>query len=212
MESMFDRATKAAGTKLTKMRWALGLNGLLAVAVGVVILVWPGISLYALTILFGAYALAGGVIGLGAVISGSVKEERGWLVLYSLLGIAVGVMVIVWPNISALALLYVIGAYAVAGGIIAVGGAFWLGFLDGADRALLVLSGLVSILFGIVMFARPGAGALVVLTLIAAFSLVSGITELVVAIGGKRIVEHDLKRVFAPARQSAPETAKPASA
>ena len=58
MESTFDRATKLAGTQLTKMRWALGLNGLLSVAVGVVILVWPGISLFALTILFGAYALA----------------------------------------------------------------------------------------------------------------------------------------------------------
>jgi hypothetical protein len=63
MESTFDRATKIASTQLTKMRWALGLNGLLSVAVGVVILVWPGISLYALTILFGAYALATGVVG-----------------------------------------------------------------------------------------------------------------------------------------------------
>ncbi len=204
MESTFDRATKAAGKDLTKVRWALGINGLLSVAVGVVILVWPGISLYALTLLFGVYALTGGVIGLGAAISGAVKQERGWLVLYSLLGIGIGIAVVVWPNISALALLYVIGAYAVAGGIIAIGGAFYLRFLDGGDKALLVLSGLVSILFGVVMFARPGDGALVLLTLIAAFALVSGITELVVAIGGKQIVEHDLKRAFAPPKATKP--------
>jgi uncharacterized membrane protein HdeD (DUF308 family) len=55
MEATFDRFTQMANTQLTKMRWALGLNGALAVAFGVVILVWPGISLYALTILFGAY-------------------------------------------------------------------------------------------------------------------------------------------------------------
>ena len=197
MESTFDRATKIASTQLTKMRWALGLNGVLSVAVGVVILVWPGISLFALTILFGAYALATGVIGLASAFSGTDKSERGWLVVSSLLGIAVGVIVLVWPDISALALLYVIGAYAVFLGLIAIYGAFALP-LDGGDSALLGLSGLVSILFGIVMFAKPGDGALVVLALIAAFALVTGITEIVVAIGAQRILQSDLKRMFVP--------------
>jgi uncharacterized membrane protein HdeD (DUF308 family) len=66
----------------------------------------------------------------------------------------------------------------------------------------MILSGLVSILFGVVMFAKPGAGALVALALIAAFALVTGITELVVAIGGKRLLESDLKRSFAPRPQT----------
>ena len=197
MESMFDRVEKTAGTQLTKMRWALGLNGLLSVAFGVVILVWPGISLFALTILFGAYALATGVVGLYYSFTAQATGERGWLILSSLLGIAVGVMVLVWPSISELALLYVIGAYAIALGILAIGGAFWLP-LDGGDTALMILSGAVSILFGIVIFARPGAGALVTLALIAAFALITGITELVVAVGGQRLVESDLKRAFTP--------------
>ena len=203
MESAFDRAEKTVGTQLTKMRWALGLNGLLSVVVGVVILMWPGISLYALTILVGAYALATGVLGLYYSFTAEAKSERGWLVFSSLLGIAVGVIVLVWPSISALALLYVIGAYAVALGIIAVIGAFWLP-LDGGDTALMILSGLISIVFGIVIFAKPGDGALVTLALIAAFALVTGVTELVVAIGGKRLVESDLKRAFAPPKQPQP--------
>ena len=197
MESMFDRATKTANTQLTKMRWALGLNGLLALAVGVVILVWPNISLYALTILFGAYSLASGVVAIGAALQGAAKGERAWLVVYGLLGIAVGVMVVVWPGISELALLYVIGAYAVALGILAVVGAFYLP-LDGGDTALMILSGVVSILFGIVIFAKPGEGALVVLALIAAFALITGITELIVAIGGKRLFASSVKRTFTP--------------
>jgi len=86
----------------------------------------------------------------------------------------------------------VIGAYAITFGIIQAGGAFWLP-LDGADKALLLFSGFVSILFGIVMFAKPDEGALVVLALIAAFSLVVGVSELVLAIGGKRIAEARLK-------------------
>ena len=196
MESVLNRVNKMADTQLTKMRWALGLNGLLSIALGVVILVWPGISVFALTIVFGAYALASGVVGLFSSFTAQADGERGWLILSGLLGIAVGIVVLVWPSISALALLYVIGAYAVALGIIAVVGAFWLP-IDGGDTALMILSGLVSILFGIVIFARPGDGVLVTLALIAAFALVTGITELVVAIGGKRLVESDLKRSFA---------------
>jgi uncharacterized membrane protein HdeD (DUF308 family) len=196
MESTFDRAVQTAGTQLTKMRWVLGLNGLLSIAYGVVIIVWPGISLFALVILFGAYSLATGVIGLGTAFS-MPAGGRGWLVFSSLLGIALGVMVFLWTGMSALALLYVIGAYAISFGILAIIGAFRLPF-DGGDTALLALSGLVGILFGIVMFAKPGDGALVVLSLIAAFALVKGATELVVAVGGKRLIAGDLKRTFAP--------------
>jgi uncharacterized membrane protein HdeD (DUF308 family) len=205
MESVFDRVEKTANTQLTKWRWALGLNGLLAVASGVVILVWPDISLFALTILFGAWTLATGVVGLAAAFSGAARQERGWMALSSLLGIGVGAAVLIWPDISELALLYVIGAYAVALGVLTVIGAFYLP-LDGGDTALLVLSGLVSILFGIVMFAKPGAGALVTLALIAAFALVTGITELVVAIGGKRLVESSVRQSFA---SRAPSSRKP---
>jgi uncharacterized membrane protein HdeD (DUF308 family) len=199
MSSILEQAGKLAGTQLTKARWALGINGALSIAFGVVILIWPGISLYALTILFGAYATASGIVGLGAVISGAAKEERGWLVVSSLLNIAVGVVVFAWTGISALALLYVIGAWAVVLGIVTIGGAFWLPF-SGGDSALLVLTGLVSILFGIVMFAKPGDGALVLLALIAAFALVAGISELVVAIGGERLLQRRVRTALGPAK------------
>jgi uncharacterized membrane protein HdeD (DUF308 family) len=200
METTFDRVTQMASTQLTKMRWALGLNGALSVLFGVVILVWPEISLYALTILFGAYAMASGIVSLATSFSGAARGERGWLVFSGLLGIGVGIAVLVWPSISALALLYVIGAYAVALGVIAIVGAFYLP-IDGSDTFLLILTGLISILFGIAMFAQPGDGALVVLALIAAFALVTGVTELVVAIGGKRLLEGDIKRALAPRAQ-----------
>jgi uncharacterized membrane protein HdeD (DUF308 family) len=194
MDSILERTGEIAGTQLTKLRWALGINGTLSIAFGVAVLIWPGISLFALTILFGAYATATGIIGLGAVISGTAKQGRGWLVVSSLLGIAVGVMVLLWTGISALALLYVIGAYAVALGIITIGGAFYLP-IDGTDSALFVLAGLVSILFGIVMFAKPGDGALVLLALIAVFALVIGVSEVVAAIGGKRLLGDGAKQL-----------------
>jgi uncharacterized membrane protein HdeD (DUF308 family) len=199
MDSIIERAGEMAGAQLTTLRWALGINGALSIAFGVVILIWPGISLFALTILFGAYTAATGIIGLGTAISGTARQGRGWLVVSSLLGIAVGVMVLLWTGISALALLYVIGAYAIALGIITIGGAFYLP-VDGTDSALFVLGGLVSILFGIVMFARPGDGALVLLALIAVFALVTGFSEVVAAIGGRRLIDRGAKQLMARAR------------
>jgi len=192
-----DRFRQRVETQVTKARWALGINGALAVATAVLIIVWPNISLEALVIVFGAFSLARGIIGLGSAISSPVREGRGWLVLSSLASIAIGVVVFFWTDMSALALLYVIGAYAITLGIFAIWGAF-AAPLDREDSIALGLTGVVSILFGIVMFAEPGSGALVLLALIAAYLLVIGVGELTVAIGGKRLLNAELKRVLAP--------------
>ena len=197
MDSLLEQAGKMADTQLTKLRWALGIYGVLSIIFGLVVIVWPGISLFALTILVGAWFLATGIVGLVTLASGSVTEGKGWLVFKSLLDVALGVIVFVWPGMSALALLYVVGIYAVLLGIVTIVGAFSLPF-SGGDSALLVLSGIVSIVFGVVMFAMPGTGALVLLALIAAFALVAGVSELVVAIGGRRLVEKRISSAFAP--------------
>ena len=195
---------KLAETQVKKWRWALGLRGLASVILGVIILAWPGISLFALTIVVGVYAIAIGAVELGAAFRSELKQERGWLVVSGLLGIAVGVAIIAWPDISSLALLYVIGAYAIALGILVVIAAFRLP-LDGRDTALTTLTGLVSVMFGIVIFAKPGAGALAVLALIAAFALVTGVSELVVAIAGKQLFERSVKRTFATRPKATPQ-------
>ena len=207
MDTMLDRAATNARTQITKMRWVLGLHGLASVVFGVMILAWPGISVYALTIVFGAYTLGTGIVEFGTAFTAQAREERGWLILRGLLGITVGVLVFAWPGISALALLYVIGGYAVALGILAVAASFRLP-LDGNGKASMILIGLASIVFGIVIFAKPGAGALAVLALIAAFALVTGVTELVVAIGGEKLLERKAK-TFAPPRTSTKTTPQP---
>src|SRR5581483_1484044 len=193
MNSLPDPA-KLVGTQVKKWRWALGLHGLASVVFGVIVLAWPGISVFALTIVFGAYTLAVGITQVATAFSSKHKQERGALILSGLLGTAVGIVVLAWPSISALALLYVIGTYAVVLGLIAIVASFQLP-LDGHDTPLAVLNGLVAIVFGIVIFARPGAGALAVLALIAAFALVTGVSELVVSIGGKKLVEWRLQKL-----------------
>jgi uncharacterized membrane protein HdeD (DUF308 family) len=181
--------------QFNKLRWWLGINGALSVAFGAAILFWPSISLYALTILFGAYATATGAVGLVSAISGTADGEGGWLAVMSILNFGIGVAVLVWPSISALALLYVVGFWAIVLGINTIGGAFWLP-LKGGDSAGLALIGLVSILFGLVMFAKPGDGALVLVALISAYALVNGASHVIFAIDGKRIVKRRSKRVL----------------
>lgn len=124
-----------------------------------------------------------------------MKTHRGWMAFAGGLSVVAGLLVLFWPSMGELALLYVIGIYAITLGVITAGGAFRLP-VSGADKALLLLSGIVSVLFGIVMFAKPGAGALAVLALIAAYSIVTGVSQIVVAIGGKRLVEADVRRAI----------------
>jgi uncharacterized membrane protein HdeD (DUF308 family) len=201
METMFDRAAEISRTQVKKFRWAIGLHGLASAVVGVLILAWPGIGVYALTIVFGAWTLVTGFVDFGAAATTNRKEERGWLVWRGILGVSVGAIVLVWPSISSLALLYVIGAYAVLLGMLVIAASFRLP-LEGRDTASLVLTGLIAIVFGIVIFAKPGAGALAVLALIAAFALVVGVSELVVAIGGEKLLERKLKKQTTPSRKT----------
>jgi len=132
MSSLFEQAQQMAGTELKKVRWALGISGVLSIALGALIIIWPGISLFALVIVFGAFTFARGVVGLATAFSTSMKAGRGWLIASSLASIAVGLVVFFWTDMSALALLYVVGAYAIGLGIITIGGAFWLP-LSGGD-------------------------------------------------------------------------------
>jgi uncharacterized membrane protein HdeD (DUF308 family) len=183
----FDDARSIVKTQVTKLRWALGFNGALSIAFSAAIVLWPDISLYALVLLVGVLALARGILGVVTAIGNPGIPSRGWMLVGSIAGIVIGVLVFANTGMSALALLYVIGAYAIVLGVAAIGSAFVLP-LSGGDSALLGLTGLVSVLFGIVMFVEPGEGAIALLALIAAYSLIVGFAEVIVAIGGKRLL------------------------
>jgi uncharacterized membrane protein HdeD (DUF308 family) len=158
------------------------LRGVLAIAFAVVILIWPEIGLTALIALFGAYALVSGVTAIAGAFNAPVRRDRrAWLVFEGLLSIAVGVVVFVWPNLSALGLLYAIAAWAIALGIVEMSLAFALP-LSGGRSLLLSLGGVLSVAFGVVMFAHPGAGGVALLALIAAFALVTGAIQIAFAL------------------------------
>ena len=157
---------------------SLILRGLLAVTVGVVALAWPGVTVLALVILFAVYAfIAAATEAMRAFSSATAGPVVGHLLL-GLVNIAAGVIALAWPGPTALVLVLLVGAWATATGLIEIFAGFRAGEPAGT-RALFFLSGLVSIAFGIVLFARPDMGAVTLALLFGLFNLIYGISTLV---------------------------------
>jgi uncharacterized membrane protein HdeD (DUF308 family) len=184
---------------------AMAFRGAIAIAFSAVIVIWPKIGLTALIALFGAFALVSGIATIvGAFNVPLPGKRRAWLVVEGLLGVAVGIVVFIWPGLSALGLLYAIAAWAIATGIFEIALSFNLP-ISGRRSLLLGLGGLLSIAFGVIMFAEPGAGAIALLALIAAFALVSGVMQIVCAFELRRVVG-ELERPFRPYTTPKPVT------
>ena len=159
--------------------WALALRGLFAVLFGITAFVLPGITLAVLVLLYGAYALVDGVFAIAAALVGrTVRHALVGPAVRGLLGIAVGVMTFVWPGITELALLYMIAAWAVVTGVFEIVAAIRLR-KEIQGEWLLVLSGVLSVLFGLALVVYPGAGALAIVWLIGPYAIVFGVLLLV---------------------------------
>jgi uncharacterized membrane protein HdeD (DUF308 family) len=150
-------------------------RGVLAVIIGIVALAWPGVTILALVILFAVYAFMDA--GFQAV-RGFSSRRAGPVVGHLLLGlidVGAGVVALAWPAPTALVLVLVVAFWAVFGGFSEVFAAFGPGETAGR-RALDVITGVVWIAFGVVLFSRPGLGAVTVAILFGLFSLISGST------------------------------------
>lgn len=150
------------------------LRGALAILFGVLAFIWPGITLFTLVIMYGAFAFVDGVLALVAAIRGGTPAPRWWLALVGLFGIAAGVLTLFWPQITALVLLLFIAAWGIVTGIFQIIGAIRLRHeIDG--EWLLIASGVLSVVFGLLLVAWPGAGALAMILVIGSFAIMYGI-------------------------------------
>ena len=152
---------------------SLILRGVLAVIVGILALAWPAVTILALVILFAVFAFVdAGFQTVRAFTSGRPGPVIGHLLLV-LIDLAAGVIAIAWPGPTVFVLVLVVGVWAFVGGLSEVFAAFNAGETAGT-RVLYVLTGLVWVAFGVVLFARPGLGAVTLALLFGLFNLISG--------------------------------------
>jgi uncharacterized membrane protein HdeD (DUF308 family) len=170
---------------LKSLSTSLIVRGLLAVAVGIVALAWPGITILALVILFAIYAfIAAGMEAVKAFSSERAGPVMGHLLL-GLVDVGAGVIALAWPGPTALVLVLLVGAWAMVAGLVEIYAGSQVGESAGT-RALFFVSGLISIAFGIVLFARPGVGAVTLALLFGLFNLVYGFWALIEGIDLRR--------------------------
>jgi uncharacterized membrane protein HdeD (DUF308 family) len=164
---------------------SLILLGVLAIIVGIIALAWPSVTVYALVILFAVYAfIDAGLEAMRAFSSRTAGPVFGHLLL-GLISLAAGVIALVWPGPTALVLVLIIGIWAVIGGFVEIFAAFQSGETAGT-RTLFILGGLVSIAFGVVLFARPGVGAVTLALLFGLFSIIYGVSQIVMGVELRR--------------------------
>ncbi|ONI81042.1 hypothetical protein ALI144C_21010 [Actinosynnema sp. ALI-1.44] len=150
------------------------LRGVLAVLFGLLALVWPGLTALALALVFGIYALVDGIGLLVDAFRNPDKSNRGMRILGGILGVAAGVVAIVWPGITVAALAILVGAWALVTGITEIVAAFRLRKqIEG--ELLLGLAGLLSAIFGILVLLWPALGVAAIAAFIGVFSLIYGI-------------------------------------
>ncbi len=166
----------------TSSWWALVLRGLAAIAFGVLAFVWPQITLTALVFLWGAYALVDGAFAIAAGVKSHGENKRWWvLLLEGILGVAAGLVAFLVPGITALVLLMLIAAWAMVTGAFEIAAAIQLRkYIKG--EWLLALAGVASVLFALALLFNPAAGALAVVWLIGAYSIVFGILLIVLGV------------------------------
>jgi uncharacterized membrane protein HdeD (DUF308 family) len=165
---------------LARNGWAVLLRGLLAVALGVLTFAMPAVSLASLILVFAAYMLADGVLGIVAAVRAARRHERwGWLVLEGVLDIGAGIAALVLPGLTVILFVALVAAWAIVCGISMAIAAFRYNKRDG--RWLMGLAGVLSVVWGVLLALAPITGALVLTLWIGAYALEFGIMLIILS-------------------------------
>jgi uncharacterized membrane protein HdeD (DUF308 family) len=165
----------AAVDTLTERWWVPVLRGIAAIVFGVLALAAPQIGLLALVLMWGVYAIADGAFNLLlASWTGRSSGRLGWYLFEAVISIAAGILTFAYPGMTAMALLFIIALWAIATGIAEIAAAIELRrFMR--NEWMLALAGVLSIAFGVFLFARPMSGALAVVWMIGAYAIAFGL-------------------------------------
>lgn len=173
--------------ELNRVWWTVILRGIAALVFGIVVLAWPGLVFATLLVMFGAFCLVDGAFGVWAALSGG--SDHRWLQLvWALVSVGAGLATLLVPGVTAVALLFYIGAWAITSGVLQIVSAIQLR-REIEGEWLLMLNGLLAVVFGLLLFARPGAGAMAIVTILGVFALASGVALIMLGWRAKSFVE-----------------------
>lgn len=168
-------------TLLSKNWWVIALRGVAAILFGLAALVWPQLTLTVLVLLFGAYAATDGIFALIAAFQGRAQDTQWWmLLLEGFIGLLAGILTVIWPSITGLILLYVIAAWALLTGILEIAAAVALR-REMRGEWVLILTGIASMAFGVLLIVQPGAGIVTLAWLIGGYAMLFGILLVLLA-------------------------------
>jgi uncharacterized membrane protein HdeD (DUF308 family) len=175
---------------LARNWWALGLRGVLAVLLGVAALLMPLVTLGSVVLVFGIYLLADGALAMVAGARAVAHHERwGWLIAEAIANLLAGVVALAMPGLTIVVLVTLLGAWSVVTGGLMLAAAFRLHLDHG--RWLLVLGGVLSLVWGVLLFTMPIAGALVLTWWLGAYALIFGVVLLILAVRlRERLLHH----------------------
>ena len=173
---------------LARYWWLILLRGVAAIIFGVLAFIWPGITLVTLVLFWGAFTLVDGILALAHAIMGGNVGSRWWLALIGVLGIIVGLLTFLMPGVTALVLLVFIATWAIVLGVFQIIGAIRVR-KEIDNEWTLILGGVISVLFGVILLVAPGAGAIGLVWAIASYAIVFGILLVMAAV---RLKKHQM--------------------
>lgn len=159
---------------VSRIWWSIALRGVLAVLFGIVALFYTGSTLLALIYVFGVYAVLNGIFAIvAAVRAGEMHMRWGWLAFAGVVGVAAGIVAFVWPGLTALAVVYVVAAWAIISGVAEI--AFAISWPDTLSHPWLAgISGIISVVYGVVLAVWPRSGAVALTWLLGIYAIAYG--------------------------------------
>ena len=161
--------------------WLVLLRGILLIIFGIIALVSPGIALLALVWIFGFFAILEGIAAIVIGIRSRSEPHWVWTLVQGVVSVLAGIIALIWPGLTALALLFVVAFWAIVVGIGEIGGAFASRRSSSTSWGWTLAAGILNILFGVVLLIWPASGILTLIWLVGIFTLAGGIVLVVLA-------------------------------
>ena len=163
------------------MWWLVLLRGILMVLFGIIALAWPGIALLSLVWIFGFYAILDGIAAIGIGVRTRGEPHWIWTIVQGVVSVLAGLVALVWPGVTALALLFVVAFWAILLGIGEIGGAMASRRRGSNAWGWTLAAGILNVVFGVLLLIWPASGILTLVWLVGVFALVGGVALIVLA-------------------------------